>query len=213
VFGIGPQEVLVIAFLVLLVVGPRKFVDVSKDMGRFVNEARTYTSDLRNEVVPEEVSEARREAGKLKSEVSEKVRGARREVEEFRSELVSSGENRGSPTDGPRTGEKRPVGQQRGQSHEDADRSKEGPNEGPNETELVSSSEKRGEPADEPHPEERDQARDQRQEAGEVADHPSQTRTQSEQRRVDFDGFGSGESIVDTRSRHGGLRRIFSRKR
>jgi Sec-independent protein translocase protein TatA len=207
VFGIGPQEVLIIGFLVLLVIGPRKFLDVTKDMGRFVSEARTYTDTLKDELTSEEVSEARREAKKIKDELSEEVHGVRREAQKFKSELVASGENQDGPADGPPTGGKQQVGEQREPPSEDRS------SQGPTQTEPGLAGETGGEPAEEPHPEKRDQAREQRQEAGEEADDPSRKRTQSEQHRGDFDGFGSGGSMVDTRRGRSGLRRILSRKR
>jgi TatA/E family protein of Tat protein translocase len=39
-FGIGPQELIIIGLLVLVIFGPKKLPGMAKDLGRFVNEAR-----------------------------------------------------------------------------------------------------------------------------------------------------------------------------
>jgi Sec-independent protein translocase protein TatA len=45
-FGIGPQELVIIVFLMLVVFGPGKAVSMAKDLGRFVNEARNQVEEL-----------------------------------------------------------------------------------------------------------------------------------------------------------------------
>lgn len=58
-FGIGPQELIIIGLLVLVIFGPKKLPRMAKDLGRFVNETRNH-------------------------------------IDEFKSELTSSGETKGS---------------------------------------------------------------------------------------------------------------------
>ena len=49
-FGIGPQELMIIALLVLVVFGPNKASSVARDVGRFVNEARRPVEELKSEL-------------------------------------------------------------------------------------------------------------------------------------------------------------------
>ncbi len=48
-FGIGPQELMIIALLVLVVFGPNKASSLARDVGRFVNEARRPVEELKSE--------------------------------------------------------------------------------------------------------------------------------------------------------------------
>ena len=49
-FGIGPQEVVVIVFLLLIIFGPRKVGGIAKDLGRWVNEARSSVEEFKEEL-------------------------------------------------------------------------------------------------------------------------------------------------------------------
>ncbi len=71
-FGIGPQELIIIGILFLLIFGPSKLSDTARDIGRFTNEARRSVDEFRGELttVTEEVNETRRAV-----------------VDEFKSEL------------------------------------------------------------------------------------------------------------------------------
>ena len=71
-FGIGPQELIIIGILFLLIFGPSKLSDTARDIGRFTNEARRNVDEFRGELttVTEEVNETRRAV-----------------VDEFKSEL------------------------------------------------------------------------------------------------------------------------------
>jgi sec-independent protein translocase protein TatB len=74
-FGIGPQELLILGLLVLLVFGPTKASSVARDFGRFVSGARSTVEEVKSELlVSEEVNEARH--------------AARRTVEEIKGELA-----------------------------------------------------------------------------------------------------------------------------
>lgn len=56
-FGVGLQELAVIAFIAVLVVGPDRLPELAQQAGRFLRRMRTYANaardDLRNELGPE----------------------------------------------------------------------------------------------------------------------------------------------------------------
>ena len=49
-FGVGPQELIVIVVLVLVVFGPVKAAGVARDLGRFAGEARGQVEELKGEL-------------------------------------------------------------------------------------------------------------------------------------------------------------------
>jgi len=49
-FGIGPQELIIIGLLVLVIFGPKKLPGMAKDLGRFVNEARNHIDEFKSEL-------------------------------------------------------------------------------------------------------------------------------------------------------------------
>ena len=53
-FGIGPQEMMVIGLLFLIIFGPSKLPSMARDLGRFVNEARSSLDEFRSEFVDDE---------------------------------------------------------------------------------------------------------------------------------------------------------------
>jgi Sec-independent protein translocase protein TatA len=60
VFGVGPQEVVIIVALVLVIFGPAKAAGMARDLGRWVNEARRPVEELKEELassVPKETKE------------------------------------------------------------------------------------------------------------------------------------------------------------
>ena len=73
-FGIGPQELIIIGIVFLLIFGPSKLSSTARDLGRFANEARRSLDEFKSEL----------------TSVSEEVNEARRTVEEFKSELTSA---------------------------------------------------------------------------------------------------------------------------
>ena len=81
-FGIGPQELLVIGLLILLVFGPIKAAGMAREMGRFVDGANRTVEELKSEIVPQEVEEARRSVEKVGDAARRAVEG--REQEEAR---------------------------------------------------------------------------------------------------------------------------------
>jgi Tat protein translocase TatB subunit len=58
-FGIGPQELVVVALLALVVFGPRRLPQMARDLGRFVSEARHSLGEFKEELGSEEVHEVR----------------------------------------------------------------------------------------------------------------------------------------------------------
>ena len=50
-FGIGFQEVLLIAVLFLILFGPSKLPQMARDLGKFVNEARRSMEEFKSEIV------------------------------------------------------------------------------------------------------------------------------------------------------------------
>jgi len=50
-FGIGFQEVLVIAVVFLILFGPSKLPQMARDLGKFVNEARRSMEEFKSEIV------------------------------------------------------------------------------------------------------------------------------------------------------------------
>ena len=58
-FGIGPQELIIVVFLALVVFGPRRLPQMARDLGRFVSEARHSIDEFREELGSEEGNEVR----------------------------------------------------------------------------------------------------------------------------------------------------------
>jgi Tat protein translocase TatB subunit len=57
-FGIGSQELLIIVFLALIILGPRRLPQMARELGHFVSEARSSLDDFRDELSFEEEEEA-----------------------------------------------------------------------------------------------------------------------------------------------------------
>jgi sec-independent protein translocase protein TatB len=49
-FGIGGQEIVIIALLVLVIFGPSKLPQMARDLGRFVSEARRSIDEFKEEL-------------------------------------------------------------------------------------------------------------------------------------------------------------------
>ena len=67
-FGIGPQELLVVGLLALIVFGPVKAAGMARDFGRLVGGANRTVEEFKSELVPEELEEARRAVDQVKDE-------------------------------------------------------------------------------------------------------------------------------------------------
>lgn len=50
-FGIGFQEIVVVAVLFLILFGPSKLPQMARDLGKFVNEARRSMDEFKSEIV------------------------------------------------------------------------------------------------------------------------------------------------------------------
>jgi len=61
-FGIGGQEIVIIALLFLVIFGPSKLPQMARDLGRFVSEARRSIDEFKEELTAEsdEDEEAKR---------------------------------------------------------------------------------------------------------------------------------------------------------
>ena len=49
-FGVGPQEIVIIGLIFLVIFGPGSLPKMAKDMGRFVAEARRAIDDFKDEI-------------------------------------------------------------------------------------------------------------------------------------------------------------------
>jgi sec-independent protein translocase protein TatB len=49
-FGIGGQEIVIIALLFLVIFGPSKLPQLARDLGRFVSEARRSIDEFKEEL-------------------------------------------------------------------------------------------------------------------------------------------------------------------
>jgi sec-independent protein translocase protein TatB len=90
-FGIGPQELIIIGLLVLVVFGPARAAGMARDLGRFISEARSSVEEFKDELVPDEVDEARHATEDIKEEARHS--GTRFKAEE-ETELASHKEDR-----------------------------------------------------------------------------------------------------------------------
>jgi Sec-independent protein translocase protein TatA len=68
--GVGPQELMVLGGLLLLLVvfGSDTFASTARGVGQFLGGARRTVEDAKSELVPEEVEEARRAIHGFKGE-------------------------------------------------------------------------------------------------------------------------------------------------
>ena len=53
-FGIGPQELVIIGLLALVIFGPTKLPQMARDLGRFVTEARRSMDEFKDELILDE---------------------------------------------------------------------------------------------------------------------------------------------------------------
>ena len=49
-FGVGPQEMVIIGIIVLVIFGPGSLPKMARDVGRFVTEARRAIEDFKEEI-------------------------------------------------------------------------------------------------------------------------------------------------------------------
>ncbi len=90
-FGIGPQELLIIGLLALIVFGPKRLTSMARDFGRFVSGAQDTVEEFKDKLLSEEVREARRTVGEVKSELTTSVEEfkdeARHSIEELKAKV------------------------------------------------------------------------------------------------------------------------------
>jgi Tat protein translocase TatB subunit len=67
-FGIGPQEFVVVVLIAMVVLGPRRLPQMARELGRFVSEAHHSIEEFKEELGSEEVNEDRRDAQESKNE-------------------------------------------------------------------------------------------------------------------------------------------------
>lgn len=86
-FGIGMQEILLILFIALLLLGPKKLPEIARALGKGINEFRRAFEEARSQI--ENVKE---DVKKLPELNGEKTSGGK--------ENTSSGENHTTPMSG-----------------------------------------------------------------------------------------------------------------
>jgi Tat protein translocase TatB subunit len=73
-FGIGMPELILIAVVALIVLGPKKLPDLAKSLGRAVREFRKATSELKETLqVDEEFSEVKKAFNDFHSDVNKTI--------------------------------------------------------------------------------------------------------------------------------------------
>ena len=56
-FGVGPQEIVIIGLIFLVIFGPSSLPKMARDVGRFVSEARRAIDDFKEELTASEDDE------------------------------------------------------------------------------------------------------------------------------------------------------------
>ena len=113
-FGIGPTELLIIGLLFLVIFGPGKAAGMARDFGRFISGAQNTVEEFKEELLSEEVREARRTVGEVKSELTAPVweikDGVRHSVDELKAEAAVPKEGDEPTVDSPpgKDGEHKP---------------------------------------------------------------------------------------------------------
>src|SRR5215217_4988249 len=93
--GIGPQELLIIGVLFLLIFGPGKGASMARDLGRFVSGAQNTVDDFKSELLDsEEVKEVRRSVEELRDD-------AHHSVEKLKNEAASGIEGEEEDSESP----------------------------------------------------------------------------------------------------------------
>ena len=91
-FGVDPQELLIIVILFLVIFGLSKAAGMARDFGRFVSGAQNTVKEFKEELLSDEVREVRRTVGEVKSELTAPVQeikdGVRHSVDELKAEAA-----------------------------------------------------------------------------------------------------------------------------
>ncbi len=56
-FGVGPQEIIIIGLIFLVIFGPGSLPKMARDVGRFVAEARRAIDDFKDELTASDYDE------------------------------------------------------------------------------------------------------------------------------------------------------------
>jgi Tat protein translocase TatB subunit len=56
-FGVGPQEMIIIGLIFLVIFGPGSLPKMARDVGRFVSEARRAIDDFKEELTASDSDE------------------------------------------------------------------------------------------------------------------------------------------------------------
>ena len=56
-FGVGPQEMVIIGLIFLVIFGPGSLPNMARDVGRFVSESRRAIEDFKEELTASEDDE------------------------------------------------------------------------------------------------------------------------------------------------------------
>jgi sec-independent protein translocase protein TatB len=61
-FGIGPQEFIIVVLIALVIFGPRRLPQMARELGRFASEARRSMNEFKEELGSEEANDGSRDA-------------------------------------------------------------------------------------------------------------------------------------------------------
>jgi TatA/E family protein of Tat protein translocase len=78
-FGVGPQEMVLIGLLSLIIFGPSKLPQMARELGQFVNEARRAVEEFKEELIlQEEDGRKPEESGGLEREEASELERSER---------------------------------------------------------------------------------------------------------------------------------------
>ena len=81
-FGVGPQEMVLIGLLSLIIFGPSKLPQMARELGQFVNEARRAVEEFKEELIlQEEDGRKPEESGGLEREEASELERRERHTE------------------------------------------------------------------------------------------------------------------------------------
>jgi TatA/E family protein of Tat protein translocase len=81
-FGVGPQEMVLIGLLSLIIFGPTKLPQMARELGQFVNEARRAVEEFKEELIlQEEDGRKPEESGGLEREEASELERSERLTE------------------------------------------------------------------------------------------------------------------------------------
>jgi TatA/E family protein of Tat protein translocase len=81
-FGVGPQEMVLIGLLSLIIFGPSKLPQMARELGQFVNEARRAVEEFKEELIlQEEDGRKPEESGGLEREEASELERSERLTE------------------------------------------------------------------------------------------------------------------------------------